>query len=90
MDGRSGMWLKVIEGTAIPFIGTAAGSACVFFMKKQLSRAVQRALTGFARCYMLGYNDLKDPSVPGSFRLLAKLGDGIMKMQIVRMDFKEE
>ena len=41
------MWLKVIEGTAIPFIGTAAGSACVFFMKKQLSRAVQRALTGF-------------------------------------------
>ncbi len=42
------MWLKVIEGTAIPFIGTAAGSACVFFMKKQLSRAVQRALTGFA------------------------------------------
>ena len=42
------MWLNVIEGIAIPFIGTAAGSACVFFMKKQLSRAVQRALTGFA------------------------------------------
>ena len=41
-----------------------------------------------ARGYMLGYNDLKDPSVPGSFRLLAKLGDGLMKMQIVRMDFK--
>ena len=42
------MWLKVIEGIAIPFIGTAAGSACVFFMKKQLGRTVQRALTGFA------------------------------------------
>jgi len=42
------MWLKVTEGIAIPFIGTALGSACVFFMKKQLSRAVQRALTGFA------------------------------------------
>ena len=42
-----------------------------------------------ARGYMLGYNDLKDPSVPGSFRLLAKLGDGLMKMRIVRMDFKE-
>ncbi len=42
-----------------------------------------------ARGYMLGYNNLKDPSVPGSFRLLAKLGDGYMKMQIVRMDFKE-
>ena len=42
------MWLRVIEGIAIPFIGTAAGSACVFFMKKELSRMVQRALTGFA------------------------------------------
>lgn len=42
-----------------------------------------------ARGYMLGYNDLKDPSVPRLFRLLAKLGDGYMKMQIVRMDFKE-
>ncbi|MCR5041616.1 MAG: class I SAM-dependent methyltransferase, partial [Clostridia bacterium] len=42
-----------------------------------------------ARGYMLGYNDLKDPSVPRLFRLLAKLGDGYMKMQIVRMDFRE-
>ncbi len=32
----------------IPFLGTVLGSACVFFMKKELSRAVQRALTGFA------------------------------------------
>ena len=43
-----------------------------------------------ARGYMLGYNDLKDPSVPGSFRLLAKLGDGYMKMRIVRIDFRTE
>ncbi len=42
------MWLKVAEGITIPFIGTVLGSACVFFMKKQLSRMVQRALTGFA------------------------------------------
>ena len=40
-----------------------------------------------SRGYMLGYGDLKDPSVPSSFRLLAKLGDGFMKMQIVRIDF---
>ncbi|MBR3298433.1 MAG: class I SAM-dependent methyltransferase [Clostridia bacterium] len=39
------------------------------------------------RGYMLGYNDLRDPSVPGLFRLLGKLGDGFMKMRIVRMDF---
>ena len=39
--------------------------------------------------YMLGYNDLKNKSVSGFFRLLAKLGDNVMKMQIVRIDFKE-
>ncbi len=42
-----------------------------------------------ARGYMLGYNDLKDPSVPRLFRLMAKLGDGYMKMHIVRMDLGE-
>lgn len=42
-----------------------------------------------SRGYMLGYNDLKSPSVSGFFRFLAKLGDGFMKMQIVRIDFKE-
>ena len=42
------MWLNVFEGIAIPFIGTALGSACVFFMKRELGRTVQRALTGFA------------------------------------------
>jgi len=30
--------------------------------------------------YMLGYNDLKDPSVSGFFRFLAKVGDNGMKM----------
>ena len=39
---------------------------------------------------MLGYNDLKHTSVSGFFRFLSKLGDGVMKMQIVRLDFKEE
>ncbi len=39
------------------------------------------------RGYMLGYNDLKGPSVPGAFRLLSKIADGFMKMRIIRMDF---
>ena len=39
------------------------------------------------RGYMLGYTDLKDPSVSGFFRFLAKIGDGMMKMQIVRIKF---
>lgn len=40
-----------------------------------------------SRGYMLGYNDLKDPSVGPFFRLLARLGDGGMKMQIVKIGF---
>ncbi len=40
-----------------------------------------------SRGYMLGYNDLRDPSVSGFFRFLAKVGDGIMKMQIVKIGF---
>lgn len=42
------MNISVIFGILIPFIGTALGAAFVFFMKKQLGRSVQRALTGFA------------------------------------------
>ena len=40
-----------------------------------------------SRGYMLGYNDLRDPSVSGFFRFLAKVGDGMMKMQIVKIVF---
>lgn len=40
-----------------------------------------------SRGYMLGYSDLKDPSVNGFFRFLAKVGDGMMKMQIVKIGF---
>ena len=40
-----------------------------------------------SRGYMLGYNDLKDPSVSSFFRFLAKVGDGMMKMQIVKIRF---
>ena len=40
-----------------------------------------------SRGYMLGYNDLKAPSVSGFFRFLAKVGDGMMKMQIVKIKF---
>ena len=40
-----------------------------------------------SRGYMLGYNDLKDPSVSGFFRFLARVGDRVMKMQIVKIKF---
>ena len=41
-----------------------------------------------SRGYMLGYNNLKDPSVSGFFRFLAKVGDNQMKMQIVKIRFE--
>ena len=40
-----------------------------------------------SRGYMLGYNDLRDPSVSGFFRFLARVGDNGMKMQIVKIRF---
>ena len=40
-------------GILIPFLGTSLGAACVFFMKKELSDLVQRALTGFAAGVMV-------------------------------------
>ena len=42
------MKTEIISGLLIPFLGTSLGAACVFFMKHDLSKAVQRALTGFA------------------------------------------
>ena len=40
-----------------------------------------------SRGYMLGYTDLRDPSVSGFFRFLSKVGDRMMKMQIVKIEF---
>ncbi len=47
------MWLNIFEGLMIPFAGTALSSACVFFMKKELGRNMQRVLTGFASGVMV-------------------------------------
>ena len=43
----------VVWGLLIPFLGTALGSACVLFLKKDLKTAIQRALTGFAAGVMV-------------------------------------
>ena len=44
---------RIIFGILIPFFGTAVGAATVFFLKKQISPAVQRALMGFASGVMI-------------------------------------
>lgn len=38
----------ILRGILIPFIGTALGAGCVYLMKGELNRSVQRGLTGFA------------------------------------------
>ena len=38
----------VSVGLLVPFLGTAAGSACVFFLHQSFSSTLQRSLTGFA------------------------------------------
>ena len=40
-----------------------------------------------SRGYMLGYTDGKPLPVSGFFRFLSKDGDGMMKMQIVKIAF---
>ena len=47
------MNINVFYGILIPFIGTSAGAACVFFMKKDLNEQIQRSLTGFAAGVMV-------------------------------------
>ena len=42
------MNMDTVLGLLIPFAGTALGAGCVFFMKKSMSKMVERALAGFA------------------------------------------
>lgn len=45
--------MEIFLGLMIPFAGTAAGAACVFFLKNQLKPLVQKALLGFASGVMV-------------------------------------
>ena len=54
------MLINIFEGILIPFVGTTLGAACVFFMRKTLSKLLQRALAGFAAGIMVA------ASIPGA------------------------
>ena len=45
--------MNILTGILIPFIGTTAGAACVFFLKDQLRPVVQKTLLGFASGVMV-------------------------------------
>ena len=44
---------NAVIGILIPFAGTSLGAACVYAMKQELDRQVQRGLTGFASGVMI-------------------------------------
>ena len=47
------MLQQSLIGILIPFLGTTLGAAAVFFLRENLSRNLQRALTGFAAGVMV-------------------------------------
>lgn len=47
------MNMELFWGVMIPFIGTTAGAACVFFLKNEIKPLVQKALLGFASGVMV-------------------------------------
>ena len=47
------MNINMLIGVFIPFIGTAAGAGCVFFLKNELKPLIQKSLLGFASGVMV-------------------------------------
>ncbi|MBR5248644.1 MAG: ZIP family metal transporter [Lachnospiraceae bacterium] len=45
--------MEVLLGVLIPFFGTAAGAACVFFLKEEIGPNLQRVFLGFAAGVMV-------------------------------------
>ena len=45
--------MNLVYGLTIPFLGTALGSAMVFFMKNQINKKVEKLLLGFASGVMI-------------------------------------
>ena len=47
------MSIPVLIGIMIPFLGTALGAGCVFFIKNELNEKLMKALLGFASGVMI-------------------------------------
>ena len=45
--------MEIFQGIVIPFIGTCAGAACVYFLKNKLSSFLQKSFSGFAAGVMI-------------------------------------
>ena len=59
------MDINVFYGILIPFLGTSAGAACVFFMKKNLNESDPESTYRFCgRSYGCGFH--MEPADPGN------------------------
>lgn len=45
--------MEVLAGILLPLVGTSAGAACVFFLKRELNQRLQKLLLGFASGVMV-------------------------------------
>lgn len=45
--------MNIVYGLLIPFLGTTLGAACVFFIKGELNKKLQKVLLGFASGVMI-------------------------------------
>lgn len=61
------LW-DIVQGITVPFLGTALGAACVFFLRGRFSGGLRRALTGFAAGVMTAASvwSLLLPAIEGS------------------------
>lgn len=67
--------MELTVGLLIPFLGTTLGAACVFFLKNELHRLVQKGLLGFASGVMIAASvwSLLIPSIDMAEPALGKL-----------------
>ena len=45
--------MQMVYIMLLPFLGTTLGAACVFFLKKEMNKSLQRGLAGFAAGVMV-------------------------------------
>lgn len=69
------MNLTILQGLLIPFAGTSLGAACVLFMRGEMNRSLQKALTGFAAGVMVAASvwSLLIPSLEQAAETMGKL-----------------
>lgn len=83
--GKTGLKLMLSKTLKNMSVDDVSGFFSVNNPAKQLSWSDKIKVS--SRGYMLGYYDMKASGIRSSHRFLAKIGDKLMKMAIIRMEF---